>query len=39
VSEAGESFVAQFLADEHYAKMIEEWQVATRKALRLPTIP
>jgi hypothetical protein len=39
VSEAGESFVAQFLADEHYTKMIEEWSVATRKALRLPATP
>ncbi|MFL6601309.1 MAG: hypothetical protein ACJ8R9_08250 [Steroidobacteraceae bacterium] len=33
VSEAGESFVAQFLAEEHYTRMIEEWQAATRKAL------
>jgi hypothetical protein len=39
VSEAGESFVTQFLAQEHYTKMIEEWQVATRKALRLPLTP
>jgi hypothetical protein len=39
VSEAGESFVAQFLADEHYTKMIDEWQAATREALRLPATP
>jgi Polyketide cyclase / dehydrase and lipid transport len=39
VSEAGESFVAQFLNDEHYTRMIDEWQAATRKALRLPATP
>jgi hypothetical protein len=39
VSEAGESSVAQFLADEHYTKMIDEWQAATREALRLPATP
>ena len=39
VSEAGESFVAQFLADQHYTAMIEEWRVATSKALRLPLAP
>ena len=39
VSEAGEAFVAQFLADEHYTKMIAEWQAATRQALRLPATP
>jgi hypothetical protein len=39
VSEAGESFVARFLADEHYTKMIDEWQAATRKALGLPATP
>jgi hypothetical protein len=39
VSEAGESFVARFLADEHYTKMIDEWQAATRKALGLPVTP
>jgi hypothetical protein len=38
-SEAGESFVAQFLSDEHYTRMIEEWQAATRKALRLAATP
>jgi hypothetical protein len=36
VSEAGKSFVAQFLTDEHYTQMIEEWRAATRKALQLP---
>jgi Polyketide cyclase / dehydrase and lipid transport len=39
VSEAGESFVAQFLADQHYTTMIEEWRVATSKSLRLPVAP
>lgn len=39
VSEAGESFVARFLEDEHYRRMIAEWQAATRKALGLPTAP
>ena len=39
VSEAGESFVARFLADQHYTTMIEEWRVATSKALRLPVAP
>jgi hypothetical protein len=39
VSEAGESFVARFLADQHYTTMIEEWRVATSKALRLPVTP
>ena len=39
VSEAGKAFVAQFLTEEHYTKMIEEWQAATRKALRLPITP
>ncbi len=39
VSEAGESFVAQFLADQHYTTMIEEWRVATSKALQLPVAP
>jgi hypothetical protein len=28
-----------FLTDEHYTRMIEEWQAATRKALRLPVTP
>jgi Polyketide cyclase / dehydrase and lipid transport len=35
VSKAGESFVTQFLAEQHYAGMIEEWREATSKALRL----
>jgi hypothetical protein len=39
VSEAGKAFVAEFLTEEHYTKMIEEWQAATRKALRLPITP
>ncbi len=39
VSEAGESFVAHFLADQHYTTMIEQWRVATGKALRLPVAP
>jgi Polyketide cyclase / dehydrase and lipid transport len=39
LSEAGESFVARFLADPHYTAMIEEWRVATSKALRLPVAP
>lgn len=39
VSEAGESFVARFLADRHYTTMIEEWRVATSKTLGLPLTP
>jgi hypothetical protein len=39
VSEAGESFVAEFLADQHYTTMIEEWRVATAAALKLPGAP
>jgi hypothetical protein len=39
VSEAGDAFVAQFLAEPHYRTMIEEWRVATSKALRLPVAP
>lgn len=39
LSEAGESFVAAFLADQHYTTMIEEWRVATSKALRLTVAP
>jgi hypothetical protein len=34
VSEGGASFVARFLAEDHYTKMIEEWRVATSKALQ-----
>jgi hypothetical protein len=39
VSEAGEAFVRQFLADQHYRTMIEEWRVATSKVLGLPAGP
>jgi hypothetical protein len=39
VSEAGRSFVAQFLSDPHYTTMIDEWRVATSKALGLPVAP
>lgn len=39
VSQAGESFVARFLAAEHYSEMIEEWRVATGKALGLTSAP
>ncbi len=39
VSEAGESFVTRFLADQHYTTMIEEWRVAISKVLRLPPGP
>jgi len=39
VSEAGKSFVAEFLAEQHYTQMIEEWRVLTGKALRLPATP
>jgi hypothetical protein len=33
VSEAGERTVAQFLEAGHYTQMIEEWRVATSRAL------
>jgi len=39
VTEAGQSFVAQFLSDQHYTTMIDEWRVATSKALGLPVAP
>jgi Polyketide cyclase / dehydrase and lipid transport len=39
ISKAGESFVAAFLADQHYTTMIEQWQLATSKALRLQAAP
>jgi hypothetical protein len=39
VSEAGKSFVARFLSAQHYTTMIEEWRVATSKALGLPVAP
>jgi hypothetical protein len=39
LSEAGRSFVGQFMTDENYTKMIEEWRVATGKALGLAVTP
>ena len=39
VSEAGKAFVAHFLAKPHYTTMINEWRVATSKALGLPVAP
>jgi hypothetical protein len=36
VSEAGEIFVTEFLGEESYSRMIEEWRIATSKALGLP---
>jgi len=36
VSEAGRSFVAEFLSEQHYKIMINEWRVATSRALGLP---
>jgi hypothetical protein len=38
VTEAGQSFVVQFLSDLHYSTMIDEWRVATsrRWVCRLP---
>jgi hypothetical protein len=39
VSTEGVSFVAHFLAEDHYTKMIEEWRVATSESLRLPSVP
>jgi hypothetical protein len=39
VSEAGRSFVAEFLSEHHYTTMINEWRVATSKALGLPVAP
>jgi Polyketide cyclase / dehydrase and lipid transport len=39
VTAAGQSFVAQFLSDQHYTTMIDEWRVATSKALGLPVAP
>jgi len=33
VSEVGRTFVAEFMSDESYDRMIEEWRVATSKAL------
>jgi hypothetical protein len=39
VSAGGEALVAQFLAEPHYTAMIDEWRVATSKALGLPVVP
>ena len=39
VSESGKSFVAHFLSAQHYTIMIDEWRVATSKALGLPVAP
>jgi hypothetical protein len=39
VSKAGDAFVRQFLAEQHYRTMIEEWRVATSKILGLPVSP
>jgi Polyketide cyclase / dehydrase and lipid transport len=33
VSEQGQAFVREFLEPEHYARMIDEWRVATSAAL------
>jgi hypothetical protein len=33
VSEQGKTFLREFLEPQHYAKMIDEWQVATSAAL------
>jgi hypothetical protein len=34
VSDAGKSFVAQFLSEAQYSNMIEEWRAATSRALQ-----
>jgi hypothetical protein len=39
VSESGKSYVAQFLSAQHYNTMINEWRVATSRALGLPVAP
>lgn len=39
VTEAGQTFVARFLSDQHYTTMIDEWRAATSKALGLPVAP
>jgi hypothetical protein len=33
VSEQGRTFVREFLDPQHYARMIDEWRVATSAAL------
>jgi hypothetical protein len=38
VSEQGRAFVREFLEPEHYARMIEEWRVATSTALAGKTL-
>jgi hypothetical protein len=38
VSEQGRAFVREFLEPEHYARMIEEWRVATSAALARKTL-
>jgi hypothetical protein len=35
VSEAGKAFVMEFLEPRRFAQMIEEWRVATRRALEI----
>ena len=39
VSKAGKSFVGDFMTDENYTKMIDEWRVSTGKALGLAGTP
>jgi hypothetical protein len=36
LSEAGKAFVSEFMTAESYKRMIEEWRIATSKALGLP---
>ena len=36
--ESGQEFVNGFLSEDHYAKMIEEWRVATNAALLLQAL-
>jgi hypothetical protein len=36
VSDTGKAFVDEFMADDNYSRMIEEWRVATSEALGLP---
>jgi len=36
LSEAGRTFVREFLQTEQYSRMIDEWRVATTKALTRP---
>jgi hypothetical protein len=39
LSQAGEAFVTEFLEARHYAQMIEEWRLATSKALQASNEP